>query len=162
VHNKEATNDIVSESFIKLWQELKKKSDQEHNIKPFLFTILKNNSLDYLRKQILKQKHLKEYSLIHTKDLELRINSLNASHFDGLLIKEIQAIVHQSLSKMKPKTRKVFQLSRFNYLTNKEIANKLGLSEKGVEYHMSIAIKQLKIALKDYLPLLPILLTYLN
>lgn len=35
-----------------------------------------------------------------------------------------------------------------------EIAQALGLSLKGVEYHMSKALKELRVALKDYLPLL--------
>ena len=55
---------------------------------------------------------------------------------------------------MPENTKKIFTLSRLNDLTNKEIANELGISIKDVEYHISKALKYLRISLKDYLPLI--------
>ena len=43
-------------------------------------------------------------------------------------------------------------------MTNREIAMELGISEKTVEYHISKALKVLRVALKDYLPLVGIFL----
>ena len=48
----------------------------------------------------------------------------------------------------------VFIMSRFQDKSNKNIAEELNISVKGVEYHISKALRSLKISLKDYLPLL--------
>ena len=45
-------------------------------------------------------------------------------------------------------------MSRFQDKSNKNIAEELNISVKGVEYHISKALRSLKISLKDYLPLL--------
>ena len=44
-------------------------------------------------------------------------------------------------------------MSRFENKMNKEIAENLGITVKGVEYHISKALKEFRISLKDYLPL---------
>ena len=53
--------------------------------------------------------------------------------------------------------RDTFALSRFGELTNTQIATKLGVSVKTVEYRISQALKILRVRLKDYLPLLSFL-----
>ena len=49
-------------------------------------------------------------------------------------------------------------LSRFAHKTNEEIARELGIGVKGVEYHITKALKKLRIDLKDFYPLLDVLL----
>ena len=57
----------------------------------------------------------------------------------------------QVLKNMPEKRREVFLASRFEGLKYAEIAEKMGLSQKTVEAHMSAAIKQLREGLKEYL-----------
>lgn len=52
---------------------------------------------------------------------------------------------------MPEKRREVFLASRFDGMKYTEIAEKMGLSQKTVEAHMSAAIKQLREGLKEYL-----------
>lgn len=151
VYEKEAVEDIVSESLIKLWMELKNSERETHNLKAFLFSILRSKSLDYLRHQAMKNKVLNRISSIDQGELDLRIASLLESEYNDILVQEIQSIVQASLSEMNSKTREVYELSRFEYLTNKEIAEKLNISIKGVEYHMNIALRLLRENLKDYM-----------
>jgi RNA polymerase sigma-70 factor (ECF subfamily) len=54
---------------------------------------------------------------------------------------------------MSPQTRRIFEMSRFENKTNNEIAEMLGLSSKSVEYHITKALKAMRVALKDYLPI---------
>lgn len=150
VYVEEDAKDIVSESLIKLWYDLKNKDRENHNVKAFLFSILKNMSLDYLRHQVTRQQTLNKIFSMKQRELDIRISSLEESEYNEILIQEIQDIVNKTMSKMNSRTREVFKLSRFEYLTNKEIAAALNITEKGVEYHMNIAIKMLREDLKDY------------
>jgi RNA polymerase sigma-70 factor (ECF subfamily) len=88
------------------------------------------------------------------RELEIRISSLQACEPNDIFSKEIKHIFYQTLEAMPENTKKIFTLSRLNDLTNKEIADKLGISIKDVEYHISKALKYLRISLKDYLPLI--------
>ncbi len=47
-------------------------------------------------------------------------------------------------------------MSRFGDFSNKEIAERLGISVKTVEYRISQALKILRIKLKDYLCILSV------
>ncbi|MDR1092439.1 MAG: RNA polymerase sigma-70 factor, partial [Prevotella sp.] len=50
--------------------------------------------------------------------------------------------------------------SRFENLSRQEIADALGITKKGVEYHIAKALKSLQTDLKDYLPLFYFLFFY--
>lgn len=157
INDKDVADGIISESIIKLLQKIKQDENADYNIKSFLFSILKNMSLDYLRHLKVQQKALDKLLSIQEKELELRIASLENAVYHGLLVNEIQNIVNATLLKMKSRTQEVFKLSRFERLINKEIAAKLFITEKGVEYHISIALRMLKYDLKDYIYLLLVL-----
>lgn len=76
-----------------------------------------------------------------------------------LLSDEIQALVQKALRSMPEQTRNILLRSRYQLQSNKEIAEQLGVSVKAVEYHITRALKILRIVLKDYFP---IYLIYLN
>ena len=68
--------------------------------------------------------------------------------------------MRQTLYQLPEQTRQAFILSRFKDKSNREIAEALGISVKGVEYHITKALKALRVALKDYLPLLYFLYSF--
>lgn len=88
------------------------------------------------------------------RELQLRIDALVECDPSLLYSVDISGIVDKVLSSLPSKTETVFRLSRFNGMSNKEIAAVLGLSEKAVEYHMTRSLKVLREELQDYLPLL--------
>ena len=52
------------------------------------------------------------------------------------------------------KSRSVFRLSRLEGVPNREIAERLNLSEKAIEYHLTKSLKIMRLALKDFTLLL--------
>ena len=62
--------------------------------------------------------------------------------------------MHALLESMQEKTRIAFIHDRLDGKSHKEIAEELGISVKGVEYHISRAVKMLRDNLKDYAPFL--------
>src|SRR5690606_820409 len=63
---------------------------------------------------------------------------------DPLEIKELQQIISDFVDALPPQAQRIFRLSREQYLTNKEIAATLHISEKTVENHTTTVLKKLK------------------
>lgn len=151
VHDDLVAEDIASEALIKLWEKMKE-SPIDY-IEPLLVTILKNKSLDYLKHLEIERHTFDKMADWEKKEIAIRISSLEACEPYEIFSGEIQQIVSRTLQGLSEQTRKIFILSRFENKSNKEVALQMNISVKAVEYHISKAIKSLRIALKDYLPL---------
>lgn len=145
-----AAEDIASESLIALWQVMKKE-EVEHPLS-LLLTILKNNSLNYLKAQERTLAMLNSVAEISARDLNYQIGFLNACDPQEIFSSEITSIVERTLASLPEQTRRIFEMSRYEMLPVKEIAENLSLSPKAVEYHITKSLKVLRIALNDYLP----------
>lgn len=77
---------------------------------------------------------------------------------DFYVLNELAIKFQEALDQLPESYREAFVMHRFNNKNYKEIAAELGVSQKTVEYRISQAIKLLKVHLKDYLPLLLILI----
>ena len=151
-HDSFVAEDIASESLIKLWEILKE--THEGNIEPLLFTLLRNKSIDWLRHEKKKREALNLMSDWKIQDFNIRINALQKYDCTEIFVHEIQELIQKALDEMPVQRRKVWELSRIKGMPNKEIAEYLHISVKGVEYHKTQCLKQLRQVLKDYLPLL--------
>lgn len=151
VHNKWASEDIASEALIAFWENIKKQ--EIHHPLTFLFSIVKNKSIDYLRHELTHQEALAQMSEVGLRELNTRITSLEACEPEKIYSEEVKAIVESTLSSLPERTREIFLMSRSQNLTKEEIATALGITTKGVEYHISKALKSLRVTLKDYLPI---------
>lgn len=159
VRNDLVAEDIVTESLIKLWETMKKEEVKKPSA--LLITIIKNKSLDHLRKRVREDEVFNNMKEWQQRELSIRISTLEASNPNQIFSDEIEAIVSRTLETMHPQTQKVFKLSRLEQKSGKEIAEELGISVKGVDYHIAKAIKALRISLKDYLLSIFILITTL-
>ena len=151
VHDDLAAEDIASESLIKLWEKLK--TEKIDYIEPLLLTILKNKALDYLKHEVVKRTAFESMVDWHQQELSIRISTLESCDPNEIFSDEVESIIRETLKLLPEQTRRIFLLSRFENKSNKEIAEQMGVSIKGVEYHISKALKALRITLKDYLPL---------
>lgn len=61
-----------------------------------------------------------------------------------LIFDEQKNLAFSTLKKFPIRTREVFLMSRKNAMKTKEIAKKLSLSEKSVEYHITKALKLMR------------------
>ena len=149
VNDEMVAQDIAADAMVKLWMHLKDNADAD--VHHWLFVIVRNLCLDYLKHQKIKQKTLAEVALWRMQDLDFKISSLDKYGHDSLISGEIQEIVNRVVEEQSPRTREIFIMSRVYGKKNREIAQEMGLSEKNIEYHISKVLKALKIALKDYL-----------
>lgn len=149
--------DFVVESFSAYWQNRTNLSD---NSKPqaYILTSIKNKCLNHLQHIQVRQRAEKEINEHTQWLLNTRISTLQACDPNILFSKEIQQIVDDTLARLPEKTRQIFALSRGQGYSYKQIAEEMGLSVKAVEFHVSKALEQLRIALKDFIYLMPFLL----
>ena len=151
VRNKQASEDITMDSFLKLFETMKE--EPVDNPMALLITIVKHKSLDYLKLQLRRRDTEDNIMQWKQRELSIRISNLENCNPDDIFSSEIRTIVMKTLSQLPEQTKKVFVMSRFENKTGKEIAQALGITVKGVDYHMSNALKELRTALKDYLPI---------
>ncbi len=59
-------------------------------------------------------------------------------------LKELDHLLRQSIDQLPEQCGKVFCMSRFDHMSNKEIADRLNLSVRTVENHISRAIRLLR------------------
>jgi len=143
--------DIASEVLIKLWEQIRRTEIRHPNA--FLLTMLKNKILDHLKHQYIKEETLEELATAYKEELNLRISMLKACDPEEIFSSEVQQITMETLVRFPTKTRRIFEMSRFENKSNKEIAEELGVTVKSIEYHITKVLKALRISLKDYLPL---------
>ena len=158
LENEDEAREVVQEAFVKLW-EIRNNLPPDSNLGNFLFTVVKNTCLNILkRRQIL----LKHHEIIRAKELHFQYESLKRIGDDFLEFKELKAKIERAVQNLPEQCRIVFEMSRNEELKNQEIAQKLGISQKTVEAHLTKALKILRKDLKDYLPLLGIITEILN
>ncbi len=147
VQKEEIAEEMVQDAFVKLW-DIRENINDNKNLKNFLYTITKNNCLNYLRSQktILQTKQDLKYI-----EMQLNYDALNLLASDNLEFEELQNKIETAINKLPEDIQTVFIMSRFEDLKYKEIANKLNISQKTVEARMSKALTILRTDLKDYL-----------
>jgi RNA polymerase sigma-70 factor, ECF subfamily len=135
--------DIVQDVFVKFWND-REKLDIRTSIRSYLFVSVRNRCMDVLRK---KNRSLQMKEISEGQDVA-------DESFETYILSELESLFNRSLDKLPERCREVFELSRLQGLKNREIAEKLSLSEKTVENQMTKALRVLREELKDYLPLL--------
>lgn len=148
VHVPQHAQDIVMESFVSLWEN-RAQLDKEKNPEAYLLRIIKNKCLDYLRHIYVRR--TAEANLLSDAqwEVEMSIATLQAFDPDWLFDEEIQRQFREALNAMPDATRRVFEMSRGEGLSYAQIAERLGVSVKTVEYRMSSALRMLRLRFKD-------------
>ena len=148
IRDEENAEEIVQNVFFKLWEK-KEQMEGITSLKAYLYKATYNDSLNFL-------KHNKVRAAYET--YAKATNSDRNDAVDTLSTKELQAKIDKALNELPEQCRTIFQMSRFEELKYREIADQLGLSVKTVENQMGKALKVLREKLADCLPLLFILI----
>jgi len=133
-------NDIIQEVFIKLWENRKKIKNIE-TFNAWIFTVTKNAVITYFRQKT-------KLAVFESRVREIAISG--EYYLDSTVeYEDIKEKVDFFIEQLPEKRKQVFKLSRENGLTQKEIANQLGISVKTVEDHIMYAIRYLRENLKS-------------
>jgi len=147
--DEDEAEETVQQVFFKLW-ERSEQLNIDGPVAAYLYRAVHNESLNFLKHQKVKESHR----------LHVAYSMKNKSEQpqEKILSKELENKFKDALNELPEQCRTVFQLSRFENLKYKEIAEKLQISVKTVENHMGKALKLLRIHLIDFLSLLFLLI----
>ena len=135
--------EVVQNCFVKLWDG-RKSIEIGDFPKSYLFKMIRNASLNQIKHISIREDY---------KAYNERVNQESETVEDQIEFNELQDKVSAVIQKMPPQRKRVFEMSRFEGLKYREIAEHLNLSVKTVENHMGSAIKYLRTELKEYLHL---------
>jgi len=152
IHDGSLVEDLAQNVFIRFWNK-RHKVNITTSVPAYLNRMAINEAIGHLRKG--KHWHQEEFTP------QTPIEETSRSGEDSVLHSELQAQVTAAIDTLPPKCRTVFQLSRFEELTYKEIAERMDISVKTVENQMGKALRVLREELRDYLTLILILLLQL-
>ena len=148
----EDAENIFQDIFIYLWEHQEILGSLS-NLNAFLFVLVKNRCIDFIRQKKLVERKREEFEMVMDKELQLKMYALQQFDENALSADDIEVILNNAINSLPEKCREVFILSRMEGLKYREIAERLNISTKTVENQIITALKKLRVELKDYLPL---------
>jgi RNA polymerase sigma-70 factor (ECF subfamily) len=135
VRSPESAENITQEVFVKLW-ETRERIETDNSFNGYLFTIARNIIFNQHRKKINELTYL-EY-------LNRAFSDSEAKTEEDLLLSELQEQIHGCIDQLPPQRKKVFEMSRLQGMTYKEISLSLGIAEKTIATHIRLALQSIR------------------
>ncbi|MEO9892244.1 RNA polymerase sigma-70 factor [Aurantibacter sp.] len=129
---REICEDIVQNVFIDFWT--KRKEVEVKQLKPYLFQAVKYQIFNQLRNRKISDEDLTRLTIV---DISMSITQ--KLEFD-----ELQELINIQVNKLPTRCQQIFVLSRFQHMSNKEIASELGISVQAVKNQISKALSFLR------------------
>lgn len=144
-----AAEEVVQNIFYKLWERSETISISG-SIAAYLYRAVNNESLNQIKHMKIRAQHK---VFVQHRPLE-NVDTTEK----GMHLKDLENRLRSALNDLPEQCRTIFQLSRFEELRYRDIADRLGLSVKTVENQMGKALKILRTKLADFLILIWIIL----
>ncbi len=139
IQNHELSEEIVSDVFIRIWQNRTQLSAIE-NFKLYLYISTKNTALNYLSRHYRKD-------LISLEEMSLNLPASNYNPEQLMITSEAIKKIDQEIQKLPPRCKLIFKLAKEDGLKYNDIASLLNISVKTIDSQMAIAVKKIGCAL---------------
>ena len=140
--------ELVQDLMLHIWED-RAYLTVERSLKSYLFVSIKNRCYNAIRDRRAKER----IQMLLYEKLKDQVDDP-----DYYILNELAENIEKAIGKLPENYRETFRMSRFGEMPNNDIAQKLGVSVKTVEYRITQSLKILRVYLKDYLPLLTFLL----
>jgi len=132
LRDEQEAKDLIQDLFIAFWAKAST-IELKTNLSGYLYVSARHKILNRIRQKKTNDDFI--------SGLAIFVDKQDGSGLDQLTEKEITITLEKEIEKLPPKMREIFELSRKHYLSHKEIAHKLGISDKTVKKQISNAIK---------------------
>jgi RNA polymerase sigma factor (sigma-70 family) len=106
-------------------------------LQTYLFAVIRHKIVDKIRKNITRE----EYAAVRQSLVEAFSEDVVEKQVEA---NELKQTIEKSLNQLSPRVKEIYRLSREEGLSNREIAEKLSLSEQTVKNQLSAALKHLR------------------
>ena len=131
--------DLAQDVFTKLWTNFETWQNNDGK-EGYIYVMAKNVAFDFIKHKRLENDYREEQIKKSTiKDLLGFSDPLNSLYY-----KEIQLIIRMALENFPERRRRIFEMSRFNNMSNQEIALSLHLSVRTIEHQIYLSLQVLK------------------
>ncbi len=146
--DQDEANDVIQDLFLTLWQK-RNTLIFKTSLSSYLYTSVQNRIFDLIRHQRVAVKYVDSIRDFIEQGQYITDEQVRA--------KELTAIIEKEIAALPPKMRKVFELSRQEELSYKEIGQQLNISDKTVKQQVHNAVKILRLKLNSFLTVFPFL-----
>lgn len=137
------SEEVVQDVFIKLWDS-RRSLDETKSLEGYLFMITRNTIFNYNRRSFNEESF--EMTVLNSMEESEAYNIE-----DELMASDLKKFIDELIEQMPSQRKKIFQMSREEGLSNKEIAEKLDITVKAVERSMTLSLKFLRDSLMMFL-----------
>ncbi|WP_316836336.1 RNA polymerase sigma-70 factor [Pedobacter nutrimenti] len=132
LRDREEAKDVIQEIFSKLWLKATEiRSNQ--NLAGFLYVAARNRVLNLMEQHRVRNDYVKSIASF--------VSEIDPGAIDRVDEKKITQIIEQEILNLPPKMREIFEMSRKENLSHKEIAEKLNISDQTVKKQVQNALK---------------------
>lgn len=133
--SREYAEDIFQDAFTIVWQG-RRFINPDASFSAYLYTIVRNRILNQLR-DLSYQYKLREQILSQA------VNYTNETR-DEIIANDLRQFISCALQQLTPRQREIFEMSREQQMSHREIAEILGISVNTVQESISISLKTLR------------------
>ena len=138
LQNEEEAEDISQDIFVSMWQNKDRLTCIE-NLNAYLFRIAKNTVFRHIERSLLfrdyqqQQAERSSFSSANNETIE-----------EEIYAKELEYLISVAVEKMPSQRKQIYKMSRMEGLSNDEIAERLVISKRTVENHLTLALADIR------------------
>lgn len=142
LNDEDEANDVINESFVKLWEK-RKLFNSIKGLVGYLYAIIRNTAYAAMREAKKYNQHKTDFVYLSDKFDELE-HMLDTEEIRAKLMQ----LIYQDIQEMPPQMKAVFQLAYLEGKLAPEIANILSVSVNTVQTHKKAGMKKIRLSLR--------------
>lgn len=151
--------DLVQDCFVKLWNK-RKTIKPDGNIEKFLFVMLRNHCLNFLRDNRINN-YILELNDFHKNEIQQIYQLDFLEETEQSIEEKLNTLLLDAINNLPPRQKEIFVKAKIGGQNQKEVANELGINIKAVEKSITLSKRRIKDEISKRYPILIVIISLL-